>query len=127
MGQMLPLSRRARVLVVEDEALISEMIAEELEEQGFDVVMVSNAADALAHIASGAQIDALFTDINLPGNMDGSELASRVRGLRPDMPIVYASGHWRTTDRLVSRAVFLPKPYDPREAGNLLMRLVSAH
>ena len=59
--------------------------------------------------------------------MDGSELANRVRSLRPDMPIVYASGRWHPTDRerLVSRSVFLAKPYDPRDAGSLLMRLVS--
>jgi CheY-like chemotaxis protein len=59
--------------------------------------------------------------------MDGSELANRVRSLRPDMPIVYASGRWHPTDRerLVARSVFLPKPYDPRDAGNLLMRLVA--
>jgi CheY-like chemotaxis protein len=116
-----------RILVVEDEALIGEMVAEALEEQGFDVFVVSNAADALRHIESGAQVDALFTDIHLPGGMDGSELASRVRSLRPDMPIVYASGRWHPTDRdrLVPRSVFLPKPYDPRDAGNLLMRLVA--
>jgi CheY-like chemotaxis protein len=112
--------------VVEDEALIAEMITEELEDLGFDVFMTSNAADALRHIESGAQVDALFTDINLPGMMDGSELASRVRALRPDMPIVYASGRWHPTNhqQLVSRSVFLPKPYDPRDAGTLLMRLV---
>ena len=129
MGQMQPLSKGASILVVEDEALIGEMVAEELMDQGFDVVVTANAADALKHIESGAQVDALFTDVHLPGGMDGSELAHRVRRLRPDMPIVYASGRWNPTDRerLVSRSVFLPKPYDPRDAGNLLMRLVATH
>ncbi len=127
MGQLHPIRNSASILVVEDEALIAEMIADALEEQGFDVFMVSNAADALKHIESGARVDALFTDIHLPGGMDGSELASRVRALRPDMPIVYASGRWHPTDRarLVPRSVFLPKPYDPRNVGRLLMRLVS--
>ena len=127
MGQMHPVSSGAKILVVEDEALIGEMIADALQEQGFDVFLVSNAADALRHVESGAAVDALFTDVNLPGGMDGSELASRVRSLRPDMPIVYASGGWHPTDRdrLVARSVFLPKPYDPRDAGDLLMRLVA--
>jgi CheY-like chemotaxis protein len=127
MGQMGPIRKSATILVVEDEALIAEMITDALEEQGFDIFTVSNAADALKHIESGAHVDALFTDIHLPGNMDGSELASRIRALRPDMPIVYASGRWHPTDgqRLVPRSVFLPKPYDPHEAGSLLMRLVS--
>jgi CheY-like chemotaxis protein len=126
---MQPLRKGTRILVVEDEALISEMVADSLEEQGFEVFVASNAADALRHIESGARVDALFTDVHLPGGMDGSELASRVRLLRPDMPIVYASGRWSPTDqaRLVPRSVFLPKPYDPRDAGNLLMRMVGTH
>jgi CheY-like chemotaxis protein len=129
MGQMYPLPASAKILVVEDEALIGEMVADALEEQGFEVFLVSNAADALRHLESGAQIDALFTDIHLPGGMDGSELASRVRALRPDMPIVYASGQWHPSDseRLVPRSMFLAKPYDPRDAGSLLMRLVATH
>ena len=129
MGQAKPLSAGARILVVEDEALIGEMVAEALEEQGFDVTLASNAADALSHIESGEKIDAMFTDVQLPGGMNGSELAIRVRSLRPDMPIVYVSGQWRPSDRehLVSRSVFMPKPYDPRDAGTLLMRLVAMH
>jgi len=129
MGQMYPIPTGTRILVVEDEALIGEMVADVLQEQGFDVFVTSNAADALSYIKSGARVDALFTDVNLPGGMDGSELATRVRVLRPDMPIVYASGQWRPSDsdRLVPRSVFLPKPYDPRDAGNLLKRLVAMH
>ena len=126
MGQMHPIPTGAKILVVEDEALIGEMVVDALEEQGFDVFLVSNAADALHYVESGARVDALFTDVHLPGGMDGSELANRVRALRPDMPIVYASGRWHPSDRerLVPRSVFLTKPYDPRDAGSLLMRLV---
>ncbi len=129
MGEMRPIPTGATILVVEDEALIGEMIAEALQEQGFQVFVTSNAADALRYVESGAAVDALFTDIHLPGGMNGSELASRVRSLRPEMPIVYASGRWHPTDheRLVPRSVFLPKPYDPRDAGTLLMRLVAMH
>jgi two-component system, response regulator PdtaR len=129
MGEMHPLATGATILVVEDEALIGEMVAEALQEQGFQVFIASNAADALRYVESGAAVDALFTDIHLPGGMSGSELASRVRSLRPEMPIVYASGRWHPTDheRLVPRSVFLAKPYDPRDAGTLLMRLVAAH
>jgi len=129
MGEMHPLPTAASILVVEDEALIGEMIAEALQEQGFHVFVASNAAEALRYVESGAAVDALFTDIHLPGGMDGSELASRVRSLRPEMPIVYASGEWHPTDRerLLPRSVFLQKPYDPRDAGTLLMRLVTTH
>jgi CheY-like chemotaxis protein len=127
MEHVQPMPKGARILLVEDEILISEMVADALEDQGFSVHVVSNAADALRHIESGAGVDALFTDVHLPGGMDGSELAARVRALRPDMPIVYASGRWNPDEQsqLVSRSVFLAKPYDPRDAGNLLMRLVA--
>jgi DNA-binding NtrC family response regulator len=122
------MSKPTRVLLVEDEILISDMVADALEEQGFEVHVVSNAADALRHIESGAVVDVLFTDVQLPGGMDGSALATRVRELRPDLPIVYASGRWHPSidSTLVSRSIFLPKPYDPRNAGSLLMRLVSS-
>src|SRR3954471_8212682 len=127
MRRMQPMPTGAKILVVEDEALIGEMVADALQEQGFDVCLVSNAADALRHVETGGQVAGLFTDVHLPGGMNGSELPRRIRLLRPDMPIVYASGRWHPTDReqLVSRSVFLAKPYDPRDAGNLLMRLVA--
>jgi CheY-like chemotaxis protein len=127
MGQARPMTRATRVLLVEDEVLISDMVADVLEEQGFEVYVVSNAADALRHIESGALVDVLFTDVHLPGGMDGSVLAARVRELRPDMPIVYASGRWSPSleSNLVSRSIFLAKPYDPRDAGSLMRRLVS--
>jgi CheY-like chemotaxis protein len=126
---MYPIPACAKILVVEDEALIGEMVAYALEEQGFEVCLVSNAADALRHVESGAEVDALFTDIHMPGGMDGSELASRVRELLPDLPIVYASGRWHPGDRerLMPRSAFLPKPYDPHHAGSLLMQLMAGH
>jgi CheY-like chemotaxis protein len=129
MGEMHPVSTRATILVVEDEALIAEMVAEALQEQGFHVFVASNGADALRYVESGGAVDALFTDMHLPGGMNGSELASRVRSLRPEMPVVYASGRWHPTDReqLVPCSAFLPKPYDPRDVGALLMRLVASH
>ena len=128
MGEMHPVPTGATILVVEDEALIGEMVAEALQEQGFHVFVASNGPDALRYVESGAVVDALFTDIHMPGGMNGSELARRVRSLRPDMPVVYASGRWHPTDRerLAPRSAFLPKPYDPRDAGTLLTRLVAS-
>src|SRR6201996_7913903 len=82
------------VLVVEDEFLISEWVAQLLVEQGFVVQTASNAADALECLSS-EPVDVLFTDINLPGGMDGAALARRARELRPHLPVVYASA-WAT-------------------------------
>jgi CheY-like chemotaxis protein len=104
-------------MVVEDEALIAELIGDVLVEKGFSVHLVSNAGDALRHLVSGAQVDVLFTDINLPGTMDGSALAQRARELRPGLPIVFSSGRWHILDELraMPASVCLPKPCSPTQ------------
>lgn len=118
------------VLLVEDEVLISNLVAEALAERGFTVHEVTTADEAWQYIGSGANIDVLLTDINLPGSMNGAELAQRVRQLRPDLPIVYASARYGSTDigKLVPRSIFLSKPYNPDDVGMLLTRLTeTAH
>jgi CheY-like chemotaxis protein len=121
-------SASVSVLLVEDEVLISKLVAEELSEHGFTVHEVTTASEALRYINGGGDVDVLFTDINLPGGIDGTELAIRVRAMRPELPIVYASGRYGAggLGRMVSRSVFLPKPYRPTEVCTLLARLTDA-
>jgi len=113
------------VLLVEDEVLISRLVAAALSEHGFIVHETATADEALRYMHAGGGVDVLFTDVNLPGSMNGAELALRARALRPDLPIVYASGRYQSTDigRLVPRSVFVSKPYDPDDIGMLLTRL----
>jgi CheY-like chemotaxis protein len=120
-------ARPIRVLLVEDELLISEWVAESLEEQGFAVHTVTNAMDALRHL-NAEPVDVLFTDINLPGGVDGTVLARRARELRPDLPVVYASGRVNTLDAqvCVPDATFVPKPYVPALIGQVLVNAVKA-
>jgi len=110
-----------RVLMVEDEFFISEWVAESLAEQGFAVRAVSSAAEAMRHLKS-TTVDVLFTDINLPGGVDGLALAHRARELFPDLPVVYASGRVNVLDEelQVPGAVFVPKPYVPELVGRIL-------
>ena len=109
------------VLVVEDEFLIGEWVAQALSEQGFVVRTVGDAAEALRHLASDV-VDVLFTDINLPGGMDGVALARRARELNPGLPVVYASAHaaMLAVDARVPGAIMVPKPYEPAAVGRLL-------
>ena len=111
------------VLLVEDEVMISNLVA--LSESGFRVHEVTTADEALRFIKSDAIVDVLFTDINLPGGMNGAELAERVRELRPEMPIVYVSGRYKISEisPLVPRSLFVAKPYDPNDICALLTRL----
>ena len=125
MGQSVPRT----VLLVEDEVLISNLVAEALSERGFTVHEVTTADEALHYIGSGADLDVLFTDINLLGRINGAELAERARTLRPELPIVYASGRYSPADigALVPRSMFVTKPYDLAEVGMLLARLTELH
>ena len=118
-------AKTASVLLVEDEALISEFIAEELSAHGFTVHAVPDALAALKYLSAGSPVDILFTDIDLPGGMDGAELAKRARGMRPELPIVYASGRYSPSALapFVPRSVFLRKPYDPDDVCRLIDRL----
>jgi CheY-like chemotaxis protein len=120
-------SHKTRVLLVEDEILISNMVRETLAEGGFDVHAVATAQDALRYLATSTVIDVLFTDINLQGDMDGSILAQRARLMRPNLPIVFASGRWNLLEPLkkVPHSIVLPKPYSPLHAVAVVERLVA--
>jgi DNA-binding NtrC family response regulator len=119
--------RRTNVLIVEDEVLISELVSEVLSENGFDVHAVSNGESALSYLDSGPEVDVLFTDINLEGRMDGSMLAKEVRERRPDLPIVYCSGRYSPSAvaPLMSRSIFVKKPYNLDDLCTLLNRLTA--
>src|SRR5436190_11885672 len=120
-------SRTSCVLLVEDEFLVSDMVAEVLVEHGFEVHAVANAKDALRHLTRGARCDLLFTDINLPGGVDGAALAQLARELRPELPVVYASGTVKPEAlKVVPNATFIPKPYDPEKVCSLLENFVAA-
>ncbi len=121
MGTMRSQVEPIRVLLVEDEFLISEWVAESLSEQGFAVHVASNAIEALRYLAT-EPVDVLFTDINLPGGMDGAALARRARALLPDLPVVYASARANLLDPTlrVPGSIFVPKPYAPALVGRIL-------
>jgi CheY-like chemotaxis protein len=113
------------VLIVEDETLISHLVADWLNDRGFAVHEAASGDEALDYIDQGGPVDVMFTDVNLPGSLNGAQLAARVRAMRPELPIVYASGRY-TSDEiapLVPRSVFVPKPYNPADVCSLLKRL----
>jgi CheY-like chemotaxis protein len=116
-----------RVLVVEDEFLISTMVADVLSERGCDVHVAASAQEALEHLTCGAPCDVMFTDINLPGGVDGAKLAQLARQLRPGLPVVYASGLVTAIEQLnaVPGAIFVPKPYDPDKVCVLLQQFAA--
>ncbi len=100
------------ILVVEDEDLVRGTVACELEEAGFIVLQAANAEAGL-DILERREVGLLFTDIRLPGAFDGWRLAEKARVLRPDLPVIYATGFTAEAPRIVPGGVFLRKPYLP--------------
>lgn len=102
------------VLVVEDEPLLRMGIVDHLEEQGFSVLEAGNADEAIAILSNNTTIQILFTDIDMPGEMDGIRLASAVRDRWPPIKIVITSGHKSPpSSDLPAGAQFFAKPYNP--------------
>lgn len=104
------------VLVVEDEFLVRITVAEFLRDEGFDVIEAGNADQALTMLKNGAKIDVLFTDVRMPGSIDGCELARRARTHWPTMPVILTSGYSEEllTARSACEDIVIPKPYRPQ-------------
>ncbi|HVB89735.1 MAG TPA: response regulator [Beijerinckiaceae bacterium] len=106
-----PISGRPIVLIVEDEPLVREIIVIELEEAGFEVLEAQTGEEAADAIERGTRIDLLFTDLRLPGALDGWDVAERARRRDAAMPVIYATGYSQGDERRVPGSVFLTKPY----------------
>jgi CheY-like chemotaxis protein len=100
------------VLIVEDEFLVRMDIADRLADEGYEVFEAASADEAVAVLEGNADIRILFTDIDMPGSMDGLKLAAAVRDRWPPIKIVVTSGHRivEITD-LPDGSVFFSKPY----------------
>ncbi|MFP5075782.1 response regulator [Rhizobium sp. YIM 134829] len=110
-----PSSNVPVVLVVEDEPLLRMMAADLVEEAGCVAIEASNADEAILLLESRGDIRIVFTDIDMPGSMDGLKLAAAIRDRWPPVEIIVTSGvSMKSADALPDRAVFFPKPYDQR-------------
>jgi two-component system, response regulator PdtaR len=93
--------KMATVLVVEDEFLVRNFLQIELEDAGYDVVLADKAR---------TDIHLVFTDIDMPGSMDGLKLAACVRDRWPPIHIIITTGNARPLE-IPANALFIPKPY----------------
>jgi two-component system, response regulator PdtaR len=100
-----------KILVVEDQILVRAVIAEALRDAGMRVVEVGNADEAMQHLEAGTPIDFVFTDIELPGSMNGLELVRRLQVRRPDLKLLMTSGRLPARDSIPA-GQFVAKPYD---------------
>lgn len=103
---------RPVVLLVEDEPLVRMFGADVLEEAGFEVLEAVDGDAALAVLETRPDIAVLFTDVKMPGSLDGLGLARLVHARRPDIKLLIASGHVRLdAGEIPDQGRFLPKPY----------------
>ncbi len=106
-------TRRAVVLVVEDEWLVRDFLVSHLQDAGWRVLEADSAEQAIAMLKAGQHIDIVITDIQLKGALTGWDVAEAFRAAQPTMPVIYASGNAPDPSRLVPESLFFRKPYDP--------------
>lgn len=100
------------VLIVEDEPLIRMCAVQIVEDAGFATTEAGNADEAIGILSGRTDIQAVFTDINMPGSMDGLELARTIRRRWPHIHLLVTSGLIKPNrDQLPTDGRFIPKPY----------------
>src|SRR5579862_666070 len=103
--------RAPQILVVEDDRFVRDMILDVLTEAGFAVCHVAGGGEAMVSLALRPDIDVVVTDIDMPGTLDGIELAGRIHQCWPGVGVVLVSGGSRVTRPIPPRAKFLAKPF----------------
>jgi len=107
-----PVAAPAVILIVEDEPLLRELTVEVVEAAGFVALQAGDAEQAVALLEARADIAVVFTDVNMPGPMDGLDLAQAVHHRWPPIKILVASGQVRLqSSDLPLNSAFLRKPY----------------
>ena len=117
---------RPVVLIVEDEFLLRMNAVDMIRAAGFEAVEAGNADEAIEILESRLDITVVFTDVQMPGSMDGLKLAQAVRGRWPPIKIVATSGHVHvhvTETDLPDGGRFLPKPYSSHQIASVLREL----
>lgn len=112
------------VLVVEDEPLVLMLALEMIGDEGLEAVSASNADEAIRILESRSDIEIVFTDINMPGSMDGLKLAHAVRGRWPPIRFIVTSAILNRS-ALPEGSVFLLKPYTSAQLSDALHKLAA--
>jgi CheY-like chemotaxis protein len=117
------------ILVVEDEDDVRELVVMSLRDHGFSVLSVPNAEVALQILMEQVRFDLLFTDIVMPGTMDGFELADRAKRLQPDLKILYATGFSHVTRQSTGglHGELIQKPYRPDQLALTVQRTLESN
>jgi two-component system, response regulator PdtaR len=115
------------VLVVEDDWLQRIDISDFLRSKGFRVIEAATGEEAAAVLAAGEQVDLVFCDVQLPGQMGGISLTVWAKSYFPAIPVILTSANESISTRLGGgeTAPFISKPYDPEQVASQILLLLS--
>jgi signal transduction histidine kinase len=112
------------ILIVEDDALVREYVVTQIKRLGYETFAARNAAEALETIEAPGRIDLLFTDVIMPGGMNGRQLATEALKRRPGLKVLYTSGYTENAivhhGRLDAGVLLLPKPYVSSDLARMI-------
>lgn len=121
-------TKQLHILCVEDDDLVRQMTAEGLRDAGYDVVEAKDGDEAIEQMRHSHHIDLVFTDVQMPGHLDGVGLVEKVRQDNPRMPVIVTSGNgYQLRERLQrfkSPLTFLSKPYTLSKVLETLAELI---
>ncbi|MDA9411699.1 response regulator [Bradyrhizobium sp. CCBAU 45384] len=120
-------STHGRILLVEDDDEVAALVSEMLAQLGYEVTHAASGAAALGALADGRTVDLVFSDIMMPGGMNGVELAREIRRRRSDIPVLLTSGYSEAAvhDAELAGIQILPKPYHIEELAAALKAVTS--
>ncbi len=114
------------ILVVEDDPLVRRYAALQLAALGYTVLLAGNGPEAIEVLESGEPVELLFTDVVMPGGMNGAELARAAQSLRPDLPVLFTSGYTENAivhhGQLDPGVLLLNKPYQRSTLARMVRR-----
>jgi PAS domain S-box-containing protein len=117
------------ILVVEDDKLVRDYVLTQLRSLGYVTLEAANAAEALAVIDAGDQFDLLFTDVIMPGAMNGRQLANEILKTMPDLKVLFTSGYTENAiihhGRLDSGVLLLAKPYRKSDMAGMIRKALA--
>lgn len=119
-------SQPSTILIVEDDPVVRMLAIDIVEDSGFVAIDAEDADNAIALLEANPQVGLVFSDIEMPGTMNGVALAAYVRQRWPAVELVLTSGRVApTASDLPTDSIFLPKPYRPAQLAGVLNRMLS--
>ena len=120
----------SHILLVEDEPLQRELMAESLSAAGYDVTATCTGDEAAILLADRDRLDALLTDITIPGSIDGIGLAEHAREVHPNLPVLFVSGRPANQHRaaaITQPMAYMQKPFETRTLLCAMRRLIEGN